>query len=160
MQALLFVVLAVGLPLIAGLVWHHASDNPVWPLLRNSLNLCALHTAPLSPLSPDGLHRARVVQASCFGRFDETLVFITGATEPWLLADMDPNRAVLETAGLRSLDAINWQETSSGGGSVLQLWFVPGAAATQIHHLDRQWRDVLIETLTSAPAPGAERLDY
>jgi hypothetical protein len=160
MQALLLVALAVGLPVLAGLAWHHASDNPVWPLLRNSLNLCELRTAPLSPLSPDGLYRARVVQASCFGRFDETLVFITGATDPWQLTDMDPNRAILETAGLRSLDAINWQETSSGAGSVLQLWFVPGASATQVHHIDRAWRDVIIQPLTSAPAPGAERLDY
>jgi len=162
-HALLFVLLAIGLPILAGLGWHQASDNPIWPLLRNSLarnslNLCELRDAPLSPLSPEGLYRVRVVQATCLGRFTETLVFVTAAADPWPPATVDPNRAILEIAGLRWLDAIDWQETA-GGAPSLQLWFAPGAAPHQIHRLQRLWHDVTIESRTSA-ASGAGRLDY
>jgi hypothetical protein len=157
---LLFVVLAIALPILAGLAWHQASDNPIWPLLRNSLSLCQLRDAPLSPLSPDGLYRAHVVQASCFGRFNETLVFLTAATEPWSLNSIDPNQAILEAAGLRSLDSVGWQDSYAGGAPVLQLWFTPGASPNQIHRLDHVWRNVIVTSLASQPAPGADRLDY
>jgi hypothetical protein len=160
LRALLFVLLAIGLPIFAGLVWHQASDNPIWPLVRNSLDRCELHDAQLSPISPDGLYRARVVQTTCFGRFSETLVFVTAAADRWPLPTFDPNRAILETAGLRSLDAIDWQETADNQGPILQLWFAPGAAPQQIHRLERQWRDVTILSRTSSPASGAGRLDY
>jgi hypothetical protein len=159
-RAILLVVLAVGIPVLAGLAWHRASDNPVWPLVQNSLNLCELSNAPLSPESPDGLYRAHVVQATCFGRFSETLVFLTDAAAPWSLTQLDHNRAVLESAGLRSLDAINWQDNPNGGASVLQLWFTPDAAPSQIHRMDHAWGSVIIKPLTSSPAPGAESLDY
>ncbi len=157
-HALLFVLLAIGLPVLAGLGWHQGSDNPIWPLLRSSLNLCELREAPLSPLSPDGRYRVRVVQATCLGRFTETLVFVTAAAEPWPPSTLDPNRAILETAGLRSLDAIDWQEASGSQPPVLQLWFAPGASPHQIHRLERHWREVLIQPRTSSPAAG--RLDY
>jgi hypothetical protein len=125
------------------------------------MNLCSLHEASLSPVSPDGLYRAHVVQASFLGRFEETLVFISPADEPWpLLNAANPDRAVLETAGDRSLDAVTWQTAQSGQSPMLQLWFTPGAAASQIHRVDRTWRNVSIATRTSQPAPGAERLDY
>jgi len=159
MRALFILALAIGLPILAGLAWHHASDNPAWPLLRNSLNLCQLRDSPLSPISPDGFYRARVVQASCFGRFDETLVFVTLADNPWSLTDLQPNRAVLEVAGLRSLDAINWQ-IASEPAPVLQLWLTPDALSHQIHHIDRLAGSVLVQPLTSSPASGADRLDY
>jgi hypothetical protein len=157
----LFMALAISMPLLGGLAWHQSSDNPAWPLLQNSLSLCDLRNSPLSPVSPNGLYRAHVVQATCFGRFSETLVFLTDASVPWSLANLDHNRAVVEMAGVRSLDAINWQESSDNRGTpVLQLWFVPGASPTQIHRMDRVWRGVTIQSLTSSPAPGAERLDY
>jgi hypothetical protein len=92
------------------------------------------------------------------GRFDETLVFISEANEPWPLRAAVPDRAVLEVAGARSLDAITWQQ--SGQSLTLQLWFAPGAAPNQLHRVDRTWRNISIETLTSQPAAGAERLDY
>ncbi len=157
LRSLGFVLLAIGLPIFAGLAWHQASDNPIWPLVRNSLNLCELRDSPLSPLSPDGLYRARVVQANCFGRFTETLVFVTAAADPWPPATLDPNRAVVETAGLRWLDAIDWQESSDG--PILQLWFAPGASPHQIHRLEHLWRAVTIVSGTSA-ASGAGHLDY
>jgi hypothetical protein len=159
-RALLLVVLAVGLPVFAGLVWHQASNNPLWPLLRNSLSLCELHDSSLSPLSPDGLYRAHIVQATYLGRFTETLVFITRAADPWQLTALDPNRAVLEAAGVRSLDAVSWEDTSNGEASVLQLWFTPDAYPAQIHRIDRAWNNVIVKTLASSPAPGADRLDY
>ena len=119
----LFVALAVALPILAGLVWHFASDNPAWPLLRHSLNVCELSESQVSLLSPDGSYRAHVVRASCFGRFNETLVFVTGVSEPWSMQSLDPDRAVLEIAGLRSLDSITWQDTNPGTmrSSSLQL---------------------------------------
>jgi hypothetical protein len=157
-RSLIIVLLAVSLPILAGLAWHLASDNPAWPLMRGSLNLCSLSEAPLSPISPDGLYRVHVVRAALLGRFDETLVFITGVDEPWPLRAADPDRAVLEVAGARSLDAITWQQ--SGPSLTLQLWFAPGAAPNQIHRVGRTWRNVSIETLTSQPAAGAERLAY
>jgi hypothetical protein len=157
LRAFVFVLLAMGLPILAGLAWHQASDNPAWPLVRGSLDRCELRDAPLSPLSLDGLYRVHVVQATCYGRFSETLVFVTAAGDPWP-AVVDPNRAVLEIAGLRWLDAIDWQE-GAGGAPILQLWFAPGAAPHQIHRLERLWRDVAILTRTSA-ASGAGRLDY
>ena len=159
-RALLLVALALGLPVLAGLAWHQASDNPIWPLLRNSLNLCEVHESPLSPSSPDGLYRAHIVQATFFGRFSETLVFVTGAADPWQLTGLDANRAVLEVAGVRSLDAVNWEDTSTGGTSALQLWFTPDAYPAQIHRADRAWSSVVVKTLVSSPAPGADRLDY
>jgi hypothetical protein len=159
-RSLLIVTLAVALPLLAGLLWHLASDNPVWPLFRNSLNRCELRDSPISPISPDGLYRAHIVQATCLGRFSETLVFVTGADSAWSLQSLDPNRAVLEVAGDRSLDAVNWENTSADGVSALQLWFVPSADPGQIHRIDRASGAVVIKTLTSIPAPGAERLDY
>jgi hypothetical protein len=159
-RALLLVAFALGLPVLAGLAWHQASNNPIWPLLRNSLNLCEVHESALSPLSPDGLYRAHTVQATFFGRFTETLVFVTSAADPWQLAGLDANRAVLEVAGMRSLDAVNWEDTSNGGVSTLQLWFTPDAYPTQLHRVDRAWSDVVVKTLVSSPAPGAESLDY
>ncbi len=159
-HALLFVLLAIGLPILAGLIWHQESDDPIWPLLRNSLDRCELRYAPLSPLSPDGLYRARVVQATCFGRFTETLVFVTAAGDRWPPHPLDPNRAILEAAGLRSLDAIDWQETSGDGPPILQLWFAPGASPNQIHRLERHWRAITILPRISSPAAGAGRLDY
>lgn len=158
-QALSIVLLAIGLPILAGMLWYLASDNPIWPLVRNSPNLCELRDAPLSPLSPDGLYRVHVVQATSFGRFTETLVFITAATDRWPPATFDPDRAVLEIAGLRSLDAINWQETADAGAPILQLWFTPGASSHQIHRLERLWRTVTILPRTSAPLSGAAGLD-
>lgn len=124
------------------------------------MNLCTLSEAPLSPASPDDLYRVHVVRATWLGRFDETLVFVAGANEPWPLSAANPDRAVLEVAGSRSLDAITWQTSQSGESPMLQLWFAPGAAAHQIHRVDRTWRNIVIETLTSQPAPGAERLAY
>ncbi len=159
-RSLLFVTFAIALPLLAGLLWHEASDNPVWPLFRNSLNRCELRDAQLSPVSPDGLYRAHIVQATCLGRFSETLVFVTAADSPWSLQALDPNRAILELAGVRSLDAVNWENTSADGVSALQLWFVPSAYPSQIHRIDRAAGAVVIKTLTSTPAPGADRLDY
>jgi hypothetical protein len=144
----------------AGLAWHYISDNPAWPFMRSSMNLCSMTEATLAPVSADGLYRVHVVQAVWLGRFAETLVFVSPADEPWPLAAADPNRSVLEVAGLRSLDAITWQASQDGNPPVLQLWFAPGAATTQIHRLERSWRGVTIATLTSQPAPGAERLDY
>ncbi len=159
-RSLLFVTLAIVLPLLAGLLWHLASDNPVWPLVRNSMSHCDLRDSEVSPVSPDGLYRARIVHVSCLGRFSETLVFVTGADSPWSLQSLDPNRAVVEVAGDRSLDAVNWENTSADGVSALQLWFVPSAYPGQIHRIDRTAGAVVIKTLTSTPAPGAERLDY
>ena len=158
-HALLFVLLAIGLPVLAGLIWHQLSDNPIWPLVRNSLDHCELRDAPLSPLSPDGLYRVRVVQATCFGRFTETLVFVTANDERWPPHPIDPNRAILEVAGLRSLDAIDWQESSGDGTSILQLWFAPGASANEIHRLERHWHAITILPRISSPASGG-RLDY
>jgi len=157
-RQLIIVLLAVSLPVLAGLAWHLASDNPAWPLMRSSFNLCSLSEAPLSPISPDGLYRVHVVRATLLGRFDETLVFLSEVREPWPVRAADPDRAVLEVAGARSLDAITWQQ--SGQSLALQLWFAPGAAPNQIHRVDRVWRNVSIETLASQPAAGAERLDY
>ncbi len=159
MHSLLFVLLAIGLPILTGFLWHQGSDNPIWPLVRNSLDRCELHDAALSPLSPDGLYRARVVQATCFGRFAETLVFVTTAEESWPPRTLDPNRAILEVAGLRSLDAIDWQESSGDGPPILQLWFAPGASANEIHRLERHWRALTILPRISSPASGG-RLDY
>ncbi len=101
-------MLAVGLPILAGLLWNQASDNPIWPLVRNSSQSLRLRNAQLSPVSPDGLYRARVVRATYLGRFSETLVFLTVATDPWPPRAFDSNHAILEVAGLRSLDAIDW----------------------------------------------------
>lgn len=158
-QALLFVVLAVGLPILAGLLWNQASDNPIWPLVRNHLNLCDIRNAQLSPVSPDGLYRARVVRATYLGRFSETLVFLTVATDPWPPRAFDSNHAILEVAGLRSLDAIDWLASDSGT-PILQLWLSPRAAPNQIHRLQRLWRNVIIVSRTSSPAFGAGHLDY
>ncbi len=158
-RAFLFVALAIGLPILAGLVWHRSSDNPIWPLVRNSLARCELNNAPLSPLSPGGLYRARVVRATCFGRFTETLVFVTPADAAWPPATLDPTQSVLEIAGVRSLDAIDWQQPSGGRAPILQLWFAPGALPAQIHRLQPNWRDVTIQPRTSTPTPGG-RLDY
>jgi hypothetical protein len=155
-----FVLLALGLPILAGLIWHQASDNPIWPFVRNSPNLCQLRDAQLSPLSPDGFYRVHVVQATCLGRFTETLVFVTAATDSWPPSTFDPNRAILEVAGLRWLDAIDWQETPGEGAPILQLWFAPGAAPHQIHRLERLWQAVTILPRISTPAAGAGRLDY
>jgi len=159
-RPLLLVLLAVGLPILAGLAWHQFSDNPAWPLMRSSMNLCTLREAPLSPVSPDGLYRVHVVQATFFDRFSETLVFVSEAQEPWPLTNADPNRSILEVAGLRSLDAVTWQSAQQSQAQVLQLWFAPGAASHQIHRINRTWRDIAIQTPTSQPAAGAERLDY
>lgn len=161
-HALRLVLLAIGLPILSGLLWHHASDNPIWPLMRHGLARCELRNAPLSPLSPDGSYRVHVVQATCLGRFTETLVFLAPASEPWppsaAGATIDRNRAILEIAGPRALDAVDWQE-GAGGSPILQLWFVPGAAPHQIHRLDHLWRDVTILSRTSTPVSGAHGLD-
>jgi len=159
-RSVVIVILAVALPVLAGLAWHLASDNPAWPLMRSSMNLCSLSEAQLSPVSPDGLFQVHVVRATWLDRFDETLVFLSPADEPWPLRAANPDRAVLEVAGARSLDAITWQAAQAGQSPVLQLWIAPGAAPNQIHRVDRTWRNVLIETLTSQPAAGAERLAY
>jgi hypothetical protein len=159
-RSLVLVLLAICLPILAGLAWHIASDNPAWPLMRSSMNLCTLGEAELSPVSTDGLYRAHVVQVTLLGRFTETLVFVAGADEPWPLSSADPNRAVLQVAGLRSLDAVTWQPAHQGQGPVLQFWFAPGAARHQIHHMEHSWRGINIQALTNSPAPGAERLDY
>jgi len=157
---LIIVLLAVGLPLLAGLAWHLASDNPAWPLMRASMNLCTVHEIASGPTSPDGLFRVHVVQATLLDRFSETLVFLSPADEPWPIQSADPNRAVLEVAGLRSLDAVTWQSSEPGQAPILQLWFTPGSVPNQIHRIQRLWRGVAVVTLTSQPAPGAGRLDY
>jgi hypothetical protein len=157
-RAWAFVILAIGLPILSGLLWHQASDNPLWPLMRHGLAHCELRELPLSPLSPDGAYRVRVVQATSFGRFTETLVFLTPDDAPWRPGTVDPNHAILEVAGLRSLDAIDWRE-GAGGAPILQLWFVPGAAPREIHRIDHLWRDVTILSRTSAPASGVHGLD-
>jgi hypothetical protein len=124
------------------------------------MNLCHVHEIASGPISPDGLYRVHVVQATMLDRFSETLVFLSPAEEPWPIQSADPNRAVLEVAGLRSLDAVTWQSAEPGQSPILQLWFTPGAVPNQIHRIQRLWRGVAVMTLTSQPAPGAERLDY
>lgn len=159
-RRLIIVLLAVGLPILAGLAWHLASDNPAWPLMRASMNLCTVHELASGPISPDGLYRVHVVQATLLDRFSETMVFLSPADEPWPIQSADPNLAVLEVAGMRSLDAVTWQNAESGQSPILQLWFTPDAVSNQIHRIQRLWRGVAVMTLTSQPAPGAERLDY
>jgi len=160
LPALVFVAAAVCLPVLAGLAWHQTSDNPIWPLVRHTLGVCELRDAQLSPLSPDGRYRAHVVQATCLGRFDETLVFVSGAADAWSHEKLNPDDAIFEGAGLRSLDAINWQENSTTAAPVLQLWLLPGAAEHQIHRVEHVLGPILITTQTSTAAPGSERLDY
>jgi len=149
-------------PLLAGLAWRHASDDPLWRVFRSSLNLCTLQEARLSPVSPDGRYRAHVIQATCAMRFPETMVFLTEADQPFSVKGLDPNRAVLEVAGHRTIDAVVWRpsaETSDGRMS-LQLWTVKGSMPTQLHRFEDHWRDVPIRLNESQPAPGAERLAY
>jgi hypothetical protein len=149
-------------PLLAGVAWHYASDDPLWRVFRASLNLCSLQQAELSPVSPDGRYRVHVVQANCAARFPETMLFVTDAGEPFFLDGLDPNRAVLEVAGLRSLDAVTWSSSaeSADGKMALHLWLVHGSLPTQLHRIEDHWRDVPIRLGQSKPAPGVEKLDY
>ncbi len=162
LRPLLLVVAMIGLPILAGLWWHHASDDPLWPVFRSSLNLCDLHQAQLSPVSPDGRYRVHVVQATCVARFPETMVFVAEADEAFPLQGLDPNRAVLEVAGHRTLDAVTWiaADDSSTGKMQLQLWTLKGSMPNQLHRLETHWRDVPVQLNQSQPAAGAEKFDY
>ena len=159
-----WVLIAVMLtaPLLAGLAWYHASDDPLWRVFRSSLNLCTLQEAQLSPVSPDGRYRAHIVQVTCATRFPDTMLFLTDANEPFSVKDLEPNRAVLEVAGHRTLDAVIWKPSSesSDGRMTLQLWMLKGSMPTQLHRFEDRWRDVPIRLNNSQPAPGAERLSY
>jgi hypothetical protein len=148
-------------PLLAGVAWHYASDDPLWRVFRASLNLCSLQQAELSPVSPDGRYRVHVVQATCASRFPETMLFITDADDPFFVDGLEPNRAVLEVAGHRTLDAVTWSSSaeSADGKMALHLWFVHGSLPTQLHRIDDHWRDVPIRLGQSQSAPGAE-LNY
>ena len=159
---LILVLVMILAPLLAGLAWHYASDDPLWRVFRSSLNLCSLHEAQLSPVSPDGRYRVHVVQATCAARFPETMVFLAEANEPFSLNEVDPNRAVLEVAGHRTLDAAIWQPSAESpqGRMVLHLWTLKGSMPAQLHRFENHWRDVAIELNQSQPAPGAERLAY
>jgi hypothetical protein len=149
-------------PILVGLAWHQASDDPLWTVFRGSLNLCSLQIAQLSPVSPDGRYRVHVVQATCATRFPETMLFVTEADEPFSLNGLDPNRAILEVAGHRTLDAAVWESAaeSSNGRMSLRLWMLKGSVPTQIHRIEDHWRDVPILINQSKPAPGAEDLGY
>ena len=155
-------VVMIVLPLLAGLAWHSASDDPLWRVFRGSLNLCTLRQTQLSPVSPDGRYRVHVVQATCAARFPETMVFLTDADDAFPVNDVDANRAVLEVAGHRTLDAVVWKSSkeSADGQMQLQLWMVKGSMPSQLHRIDDHWRDVPIELMISKPAPGAEKLAY
>lgn len=155
-------VLALTLtPVVAGLLWHKASDNPLWPALRSSLNWCDSREAQLAPDSPDGRYTAHIVSTVCFGRFAETMVFLTDRTDGLTLSTLNPNTAVLEVAGRRTLDAVVWipAEGTLNGQPALHLSLVKGAQ-NEIHRVASRWRDVPILMGESKPAPGAERLSY
>jgi hypothetical protein len=147
-------------PVLAGLAWHYASDDPLWRVFRASLNLCTLQQAELSPVSPDGRYRVHIVMATCAARFPETMLFLADANEPFTLEGLDPNRSVLEIAGHRTLDAVTWTSPEEAGRMSLQLWMVEGSMPSQLHRSEDHWRDVPILINQSKPAPGAERLDY
>jgi hypothetical protein len=157
-----WLVAAIVVPLLAGLLWNRASDNPLWPVFRSSLNLCTLSEAQLSPVSPDGRYRVHVVQATCAGRFPETMVFLTDNQEAFPVASADPNRAILEVAGHRTLDAAVWipAAESPSGKMTLQLWMLKRSMPQQLHRRENIWRDVPITYDNSKPAAGAEKLDY
>jgi hypothetical protein len=158
----ILVVAMIVAPLLAGLAWHQASDDPLWPVFRGSLNLCSLSQAELSPVSPDGRYQVHVVMATCAARFPETILFVSETDEPFSLSAIDPNRAVLEIAGHRTLDAVTWKSAadSADGKMSLHLWMLKGSMPTQLHRSEDHWRDVPIYLDNSKPAPGAERLDY
>jgi hypothetical protein len=158
----ILVVVMIVAPLLAGLAWHQASDDPLWPVFRSSLNLCSLSKAELAPVSPDGRYQVHVVMATCAARFPETMLFVTEADEPFSLSALDLNRAVLEVAGHRTLDAVVWKPSAetAGGKMELHLWMLKGSMPTQLHRVEDHWRDVPIRLDNSKPAPGAERLDY
>ncbi len=160
-QWLLVAVMVIA-PLALGLAWHKASDDPLWPVFRGSLNLCSLREGPLSPVSPDGRFRVHVVQATCAARFPETMLFVTEADAAFNVHEADPNRAVLEIAGDRTLDAAMWipAAESASGTMTLRLDFLRGSLPNQLHRLENHWRDVPIQVGESKPAPGAERLAY
>jgi hypothetical protein len=90
------------------------------------------------------------------------MLFLADANEPFTLDGLDPNRAVLEVAGLRTLDAVTWSSSaeSADGKMALHLWLVHGSVPTQLHRIEDHWRDVPIRLGQSKPAPGAEKLDY
>jgi hypothetical protein len=154
--------LMVIVPIVSGLLWYRASDDPLWTVFRNSLNLCNLESAQLSPVSPDGRYRVHVVQATCLARFPETMVFVAEAEEPFSAAAVDSNRAVLEVAGHRTLDAAIWKSAAESADNrmSLHLWMLKGSMPSQLHRFEDRWRDVPIYLDNSKPAPGAEKLDY
>jgi hypothetical protein len=90
------------------------------------------------------------------------MLFITDANEPFSLDGLEPNRAILEVAGLRTLDAVTWSSSaeSPDGKMALHLWLVHGSVPTQLHRIEAHWRDVQITLGQSKPAPGAEKLSY
>lgn len=161
-SAWLLMLAMILAPLLAGIAWYFASDDPLWTVFRGSLNLCSLREAQLSPISPDGRYRVHIVQATCAARFPETMVFVSEANEPFSLSAVDPNRAVLEVAGHRTLDSAIWvsSEQSPNGKMSLQLWTLKGSMPTQLHRFEDHWRDVPISLNQSKPAPGSENLDY
>lgn len=154
--------LMVVLPLLAGLAWYVASDDPLWPVFRSTLNLCSMQQAQASPVSPDGRYRVHVVQAVCMARFPETMVFVSEASEAFSTRELDPNRAVLEVAGDRTLDAAFWVGSgdATSGRMMLRLDLVRGAEKHQVHRVEDHWRDVPVVIGESKPAPGAEKLGY
>jgi hypothetical protein len=146
----------IATPLVAGLMWYRASDNPAWTLFRALPNWCTPVVAELSVVSPDGRYRAHVAQTTCALRFTETMVFITDAEDSFTVRDVIPEDAVLEIGGRRSLDAITWVggDKTPSGRPILLLWLTKGSNPHNVHRVASHWRDVLIQTRQSQPAPG------
>ncbi len=151
----------VLLPIVSGLAWHRASDNPLWPAFRSSLNLCEMSLAQLAPVSPDGRYTAHVVNVGCFGRFNEQMVFVTPTDDGFSAETANPNEAVLEVAGARTIDAVIWQKNPDGDYNrpVLQLVLAKGEMSN-LHRIAEKWRNVEIRLGESQPAPGAKQLAY
>ena len=136
----------IGIPLVAGWLWYRASDNPLWRVFRAMPQWCGAQEAQLSPVSPDGRYQVHVVQLSCASRFVETLIFLAGTDEGFDPRTANLNSAVLEIAGRRSVDAVEWiaADQTGSGRPALKVWLTRGQSPHNLHRKAAGWRDVTI----------------
>lgn len=154
--AIWLAIALVAVPVAASALWYRASDNPVWPIFRAMPNWCNAQQAQLAPQSPDGRYRVHIVQTTCLARFTETVVYVADENEQFSPATANPDYAVMELAGARSLDGVTWlaADVSPLGTPTVQLWLTHPINPHDIHRQATRWRDVAVMVGESQPAPG------
>lgn len=150
----------VGIPLVAGWLWYRASDNPLWRVFRAMPQWCGAQEAQLSPVSPDGRYQVHIVQMSCASRFVETLIFVASTDEGFDPRSADLNDAVVEIAGRRSVDAVEWiaADQTGSGRPALKVWLTKGQSPHNLHRKAAGWRDVTI--IVDESQSSSEKLAY